>query len=71
MNKFEQIKVGDVVTRSLCGIKMRLRVTKVDNLIHCGDWTFSLVNGMEIDEELGWNKDYSGSYLIIEGEPNG
>ena len=68
---FRDIKVGDVVTRMLAGqIPMQLRVTDIDdNFIYCGGpegWKFDKKTCMEVDEELGWGNDGSGSYLVIE-----
>ena len=52
---FRELKVGDAVTRDLCGIKMPLKVTEVDErFIHCGWWKFDRDHGYEVDEELGW-----------------
>lgn len=43
---------------------MGLKVTAIDDkLIHCGDWTFDLATGAEVDEDLGWGPDGTGSYL--------
>jgi len=65
MSEFETIKVGDTVIRMLAGqIPMKLRVSEVDDLIHCGDWTFSRKNGAEIDDVIGWNETYTGSFLV-------
>ena len=67
---FEHIKPGDQVTRLICGtMPMELKVTKVDKLIHCGDWTFDRVTGGEVDEDLGWGPGGTGSYLKHEGGP--
>ena len=61
------MKIGYIVIRLLCGTKMELLVTDVsDELITCGYWTFDPENGAEIDEELGWDKYHSGSYIILE-----
>lgn len=62
---FEHVKIGDVVTRLLCGtIPMKLKVTNVDDkLIHCGHWTFDRVTGGEVDEDLGWTAHQTGSVL--------
>ena len=50
------LKVGDIVVRDLCGSKMDLTVTDIDDkLIHCGAWTFSKETGCEVDEDLGWD----------------
>lgn len=60
-------EVGDVVTRILAGIPMKLRVSEVTpELISCGPWTFDPLTGAEIDEELGWGPPplATGSYLI-------
>ena len=52
--KFEQIEVGDIVTRMLCGtIPMKLKVTEVtDDKIVCGWWDFARHTGIEIDDEI-------------------
>jgi hypothetical protein len=62
-----KVKVDDIVLRTLGadGPEMRLRVTKIDDYIHCGDWKFSKQNGAEIDEDLGWNERYTGSYIRL------
>lgn len=58
------IKPGDKVVRMLGGtIPMQLKVSAVDEYIHCGPWKFSKANGAEIDEELGWNEKQTGSFL--------
>jgi len=62
-----EIKQGDTVTRVLGGLHVRLTVTRVDeSLIHCGDWTFDRVTGVEVDDDLEWGPAYgkSGSYLL-------
>lgn len=61
------LKVGDTVQRTIANVvKMDLTITKIDEkLIHCGDWTFDRVTGAEIDEELGWNSQFSGSYITL------
>lgn len=62
---FENYKTGDIVTRMLGGIlPQELTVTEVtDDLIICGPWRFSKTNGLEIDEDLGWDETHSGSFL--------
>lgn len=64
---FNDIKIGDIVTRFLgnkSDCKMNLKVTDLNETeIICGDWKFSRINGAEIDEELGWSELYTGSYL--------
>ena len=69
---FKNVKVGDIVTRNLCGILMEMRVTKVDDkLITAGmGWTFDRETGAEIDDDCGWTNEHTGSYLVkVEGEP--
>jgi hypothetical protein len=60
-------KVGDVVVRMLGGaIPMSLKVTEVDDrFIHCGPWKFDKATGAEVDEELGWGNDGTGSYIEV------
>jgi len=61
-----EVNVGDKVQRIMGGsIMMHLKVTEVtEKRIICGPWEFSRENGMEIDEDLGWNENGSGSYLL-------
>jgi hypothetical protein len=67
----EDMKVGDTVTRMMCGFPMQLKVSTVtDDRIICGPWTFSKANGAEIDEELGWDERKTGSYLYHDGIGN-
>jgi hypothetical protein len=70
MKTFEHVKVGDVGTRMLAGtVPMQLEVTEVDEkLIHCGEWMFDRLSGVEHDPELGWGVEFgvSGSYLVPE-----
>lgn len=64
---FEHVRAGDVVARVLGqgGPEMELRVTAVDaRLVHCGAWTFDRATGAEVDEELGWGPEGTGSYLV-------
>ena len=60
------IKVGDKVTRIMAGqLMMYLTVTEVtEKRIICGPWEFSRKTGLEIDEDLGWTENASGSYLL-------
>ena len=51
------VKVGDLVVRYLSSdlIEQQLRVTGIDDTrIYCGPYTFSRRNGVEIDEDPGW-----------------
>lgn len=67
---FKAIKIGDLVTRMLAGsVPMQLRVTEIDeDFIYCGPpdvgWKFSRRNGAEIDEEIGWDEQHTGSVLL-------
>lgn len=46
--KLSEIKVGDIVTRIIAGsVPMVLKVTEVDDFIHCGPWKFSKETGAE------------------------
>lgn len=65
----KNVKVGDRVTRMMGGeIPMDLKVSEVtDKLIICGPWSFDRETGAEIDEDLGWNVDRTGSYLQHDG----
>jgi hypothetical protein len=62
---FDNVKEGDKVTRLLGGIlPMPLTVTSVtDTVINCGDYKFAKSNGAEIDDDLKWNTEVTGSYL--------
>lgn len=73
MSGFENVKKGDKVTRMLAGsLPMELVVTDVtDDRIHCGSWIFSRRNGAEIDEDLDWNEEHTGSFLKPPGQPVG
>ncbi len=63
----QSIKVGQIAVRNMCGVKMELKVTKIDLLyIYCGPWKFDIHTLLEIDEELGWDNKVSGSFLEIE-----
>lgn len=61
------LEIGAEVVRMLCGtIPMRLKITNIDDkYIYCGDWKFDKITGIEIDEELGWNNNGTGSYIEI------
>lgn len=60
---FNALKVGDKVSRCIGGATVPLVVTAIDEYIHCGPWKFSKVNGAEVDEDLGWDENKSGSYI--------
>ena len=61
----ENLRVGDPVTRWLAGvIPMNLVVSDIkDGLVECGLWTFDQRTGAEIDPELGWDANGTGSYI--------
>lgn len=66
MNPLLSIKIGDAVDRyiSIIPKPMKLTVTAItDRLIVCGDWTFDKMTGGEVDEYLGWDGKYTGSYI--------
>ncbi len=66
------LKVGDTVTRMLSGVSpMKLKITDIINnepgmvpCVVCGPWMFDYFSGAEIDEELGWDENGTGSYLL-------
>lgn len=64
---FSYLKPGDDVTRMLAGlIAMPLTVSKVtDKTIVCQPfgYVFDIKTGAEIDIELGWGINGTGSYL--------
>ena len=61
----DSLKPGDIVQRNLSGVIMDLKISELtDTHIICGPWTFDRENGVEIDEELGWNRHATGSYLL-------
>jgi len=65
---FQGLQVGDQVVRWLSGIvPQNLKITQVDvdGLIHCGPWTFSPLNGAEIDPDLGWDENKTGSFIKL------
>lgn len=59
------MNVGDKVIRVLAGsIEMQLEITGIDDeFIYCGPWKFCKQTGAEVDEDLDWGSEYSGSYL--------
>jgi len=64
--KIGWLKPGDTVVRMLAGeIPMPLKVTEVtEDLIKCGPWQFDRATGAELDEELGWTVEKTGSWLV-------
>jgi hypothetical protein len=67
--KLKELAVGDRVVRMLAGtIPMELVVTAVtEERIICGAWEFDRTTGAEIDEDLGWGPQGTGSYLVEGG----
>jgi hypothetical protein len=67
MTGFQNLNVGDVMTRMLGGtIPMKLSVSAItDRIITCSAWQFDKATGAEIDEDLGWGPPplMTGSYL--------
>ena len=62
------LKIGDTVTRVLCGLRIKLKITAIDETtITCGAWKFDKATGAEIDEELGWGPPplTIGSYITL------
>lgn len=64
-DKLQNIQPGDAVERLLYGmLPMPLVVTAVtEDRITCGSWEFSRCSGAEIDEELGWTDEETGSVI--------
>lgn len=65
VSPFASVKVGDKLTRVLGGkVPMPVTVTAVTaDRIVCGPWTFSRLNGAELDDFLGWTELTTGSQL--------
>ena len=65
-HKIRALQVGDKVTRMLGGVvPMPMVVTEVtDTTVVCGAWTFSRRNGAELDPDLGWDDEQTGSYIV-------
>lgn len=66
--KFDHIKVGDIVRRTMGGtVSMELRVTAVDDdYITCGPWVFERVTGAEYDPDLRWGSQWGTTGSCIE-----
>jgi hypothetical protein len=66
-NKLDKVQVGDSVERLIGGVGgavMTLKVTGVTkDRIYCGPWEFSRKNGAEIDEDMGWDEQATGSFI--------
>ena len=64
---FRFFKVGDKAWRRFAGPLQCWAVTEVnvtDNTVTLGlGWSFCRNCGAEIDEDLGWDCKYTGSYL--------
>lgn len=60
----KELKIGDLVVRNMCGVKMSLKISNIDNkFIYCGPRKFDKFTGAEVDEELGWDNFLTGSFL--------
>jgi hypothetical protein len=73
MNEVElgNIKVGDELLRSMGGVVMPILVSEVtEDRIVCGPWEFCRKTGAEIDEDLGWGNEMTGSFImgVVEDE---
>ena len=66
MFPLDTVKPDDVVVRLLGeAVKMKLAVTAItQDRIICGSWQFCRETGAEIDEELGWDRNGTGSRII-------
>jgi hypothetical protein len=66
MKSLSELKIGDPVERNMAGVIMKLKVSEViGDYIYCGPWKFSMKNGAEIDEDLEWDENRSGSVIRI------
>lgn len=63
----KNLKVGDQVTRVLAGmVEMDLTITSISlEHIICDDWIFDISTGLEIDDVLNWDSNFSGSYIKL------
>lgn len=61
----KNLRPGDPVTRWLAAtIPIDMTVTAIhDGLIWCGPWSFDPRNRAEVDPELGFGPNCSGSYI--------
>jgi hypothetical protein len=66
------VSVGDLVIRKIMGKNgTRMKVSSItQNRVFCncpnvGELEFDLETGAEINSDLGWDADYSCSYLIL------
>jgi hypothetical protein len=65
--ELSELKINDEITRMISGIiPMSLKITNIDDkYIYCGDWKFSKTNGAEIDEDLNWDENNTGSFIKL------
>lgn len=60
----QALKLGDQVHRMLGPVPMLLKVTGLTpDRVTCGLWEFDRQTGAEIDEELGWGPEETGSWI--------
>jgi hypothetical protein len=62
---FAKIQVGDIIVRNMVGCIMELYVTEIDDkfIYAGGGWKFDKQTGNEIDEDLKWDNNHSGSFI--------
>ncbi len=62
-----EVQVGDPVLRIMCGCNgMRLTITEIaGDRVKCGSWEFDRLTGAEIDEDMDWGPNSSGSFIAI------
>lgn len=62
----DNIKVGDELIRNMDGIMIPIKITKItEDKIYCGPWKFDKRTGAEIDKDLNWGPQVTGSYLVL------
>ena len=65
------VNVGDKVIRNLAGIELEFEVTDMrDGRIICGPWEFDQKTGAEIDDDLGWGPNGTGSCIYVKDVTN-
>lgn len=58
------LQPGDKVQRMLGPVPMLLSVTRLTpDRVVCGSWEFDRQTGAEIDDELGWGPQGTGSWI--------
>lgn len=69
----QTLQRGDKVKRTCGGVvSMELLVSDVDDdFIYCGPWKFSKATSAEVDEDLGWDEENTGSLISPPKNKNG